>query len=85
MLEKFSKLPMSKKLTIVLSWAFFISFAFTIASFLIWDKDITFIFQYMFYVYNICIISYFGKSGFENVSPNFKETFKDRQDNITQG
>jgi len=75
MFKNFSKLPMSKKLTIVVTWGFFIGFAFTIASYLIWNKDITFIFQYMFYAFNVCLLAYMGKSGIENISPNFKETF----------
>jgi len=77
---------MSKRLTIVITWGFFISFAFTVASYLIWDKDITFIFQYMFYVFNVTISAYFLKSGAENVtSIKITETFKDKQNENTQG
>jgi hypothetical protein len=81
MFKNFSKLPMSKKLTIVVTWGFFISFAFTIFAYMRYDKDITFILQYMFYAFNVCLLAYMGKSGWENTSPNFKEMFKDAQCN----
>jgi len=80
MLKNFSKLPMSKKLAWIVTYGFIISYIFTYISYILWDKDTTFIFQYMFYAFSVVQTSYFVKSGVENISPNFKETFKDRQD-----
>ena len=86
MLKDYKKLPMSKKLTIVITWGFFIAFAFTMFSYIYWDKDVTFIFQYMFYVFNVTISAYFLKSGAENVTTiKITETFKDKQGENNQG
>lgn len=82
MFKNFSKLPMSKKLAWIVTYGFILSFIFTIYAYMRYDKDITFILQYMFYSFSVVLTSYYVKSGVENISPNFKENFIDRQDNI---
>ena len=81
---KWSKLETSKKLLWIVTTLFIINLIFTNVAFIIWDKDTTFIFQYVFYAFNVCLIAYTGKAGFENVQKiNVSELFKSKDRSVT--
>jgi len=81
---KWSKLETSKKLLWIVTTLFIINLIFTNVAFIIWDKDTTFIFQYVFYAFNVCLIAYTGKAGFENVQKiNVSELFKSKDSSVT--
>lgn len=77
------KVETSKLLTYIVTSLFIISYIFTNVAFMVWDKDITFIFQYVFYAFNLCLVAYVGKAGLENVTKiNVSEMFKKKVDNV---
>jgi hypothetical protein len=83
---KWFKIETSKKLLWIVTTLFILDLIFTNVAFLLWDKDTTFIFQYVFYVFNVCLIAYTGKAGFENVQKiNMNELFKNKDNSTTQG
>jgi hypothetical protein len=81
---KWLKLETSKKLLWIVTTLFIINLIFTNVAYILWDKDTTFIFQYVFYAFNVCLIAYTGKAGFENVQKiNVSELFKSKFNNLS--
>jgi hypothetical protein len=79
-----AKLEMSKKLTVIVTVVFILSLIFTIMAYMIWDKNIEFIFQYVFYSFNVVLIAYLGKSGLENIQKiSVSDMFKGKSNDTT--
>jgi uncharacterized membrane protein len=78
---KWSELEMSKKLTVIVTILFILSLIFTIVAYMVWNKNIEFIFQYVFYSFNVVLIAYMGKSGLENITKiNISDMFKNKNE-----
>lgn len=88
-IEAYAKAEFSKKLTVFVCTLYAISFAVCNVFYLVSNKDITFIHEYIQDGFNLCLLAYVVKAGAENlVKIGVSDLFKSKQkvkDILNQG
>lgn len=78
--QSFAKAEFSKKLTVFVFTVYALSFIATNVIYLVFDKNITFIHEYIQDGFTLCLIAYVVKAGAENlVKIGINDIFKSKQ------